>query len=39
MGEPGAEKRRQTGLLVIIGLSVLAVLSYLLKREFWKDIH
>lgn len=39
MGEPGAEKRRQTGLLVILGLSVLLVLSYLLKREFWKDIH
>lgn len=39
MGEPGAEKRRQTGLLVIIGLSVLLVLSYLLKREFWKDVH
>jgi ubiquinol-cytochrome c reductase cytochrome c1 subunit len=39
MGEPGAEKRRQTGLLVVIGLSVLLVLSYLLKREFWKDIH
>lgn len=39
MGEPGAEKRRQTGLIVILGLSVLLVLSYLLKREFWKDVH
>jgi ubiquinol-cytochrome c reductase cytochrome c1 subunit len=39
MGEPGAEKRRQTGLLVILGLSVLLTLAYLLKREFWKDIH
>jgi ubiquinol-cytochrome c reductase cytochrome c1 subunit len=33
MGEPGAEKRRQTGLLVILGLSVLLTLAYLLKRE------
>jgi ubiquinol-cytochrome c reductase cytochrome c1 subunit len=39
MGEPGAEKRRQTGLLVILGLSVLLTLAYLLKREFWKDVH
>ncbi len=39
MGEPGAEKRRQTGLLVLLGLSVLLALAYLLKREFWKDIH
>ncbi|MBU0603894.1 MAG: cytochrome c1 [Gammaproteobacteria bacterium] len=39
MGEPGAEKRRQTGLLVLLGLSVLLALTYLLKREFWKDVH
>jgi ubiquinol-cytochrome c reductase cytochrome c1 subunit len=39
MGEPGAEKRRQTGLLVILGLSVLLTLAYLLKREYWKDVH
>ena len=27
------------GLLVILGLSVLLTLAYLLKREYWKDVH
>ena len=39
MGEPAAESRKQLGLIVILGLAVLAALSYLLKREFWKDVH
>lgn len=39
VGEPGAETRRQVGILVLVALSVLFVLAYLLKREFWKDVH
>jgi ubiquinol-cytochrome c reductase cytochrome c1 subunit len=39
MGEPQQEFRRQLGLIVIAFLSVLFVLAYALKKEFWKDIH
>lgn len=39
MGEPVQQTRQQVGLIVIAALLVLAVLSYLLKREYWKDIH
>lgn len=39
MGEPMAEKRKSIGTGVIAFLSLLFVLSYLLKKNFWKDIH
>ena len=39
VGEPAAETRKQVGILVLVALSVLFVLAYLLKREFWKDVH
>ncbi len=39
VGEPVAETRKQLGIIVLIALSILTVLAYLLKREFWKDIH
>ena len=39
MGEPVAGWRKQLGILVLIALGILGVLSYLLKREYWKDIH
>lgn len=39
MGEPAAETRKQIGIGVLIALMILTVLAYLLKREFWKDIH
>lgn len=39
VGEPFAEKRRKVGLWVILFLSVLAVLAWLLKKEYWRDIH
>lgn len=39
MGEPAQETRQQIGWFVLALLSVLAVLAYLLKRAFWKDIH
>ncbi len=39
MGEPMAGTRRTLGIFVLAALSVLLVLTYSLKREYWKDIH
>ena len=39
MGEPMAETRKSIGTFVIAFLSLLFVLSYLLKKNYWKDIH
>ena len=39
MGEPMAEKRKNIGTAVIAFLGLLFVLSYLLKKNYWKDVH
>jgi len=39
MGEPAKHERRELGTKVILFLLMFLVLAYLLKREFWKDIH
>ena len=39
MGEPVGEFRKNLGIAVLIALALLFVLSYALKREFWKDVH
>jgi ubiquinol-cytochrome c reductase cytochrome c1 subunit len=39
MGEPMGEFRKNLGVAVLIALALLFVLSYALKREYWKDIH
>ena len=39
MGEPGQETRHSMGWFVLALLSVFAVLSWLLKRAYWKDVH
>jgi ubiquinol-cytochrome c reductase cytochrome c1 subunit len=39
MGEPIGEFRKNLGVVVLIALAILFVLSYALKREYWKDIH
>jgi ubiquinol-cytochrome c reductase cytochrome c1 subunit len=39
MSEPAKAMRLHLGLLVLLFLSVLFVVSYYLKKEFWKDIH
>jgi ubiquinol-cytochrome c reductase cytochrome c1 subunit len=39
MGEPVRAQRAQLGYAVLMGLGVLFVLAYLLKKEFWKDVH
>ena len=39
VGEPAAEWRKQIGIGVLLFLAVLLVFAYLLKREYWKDVH
>lgn len=39
LGDPSQEARKALGVKVIIFLLVLFVLAYLLKKEYWKDIH
>ncbi len=39
MGEPVKAKRFTLGIFVLLFLGVLLVVSYKLKKEFWKDIH
>lgn len=39
MGEPVAEKRKAIGLWVLIFLAGMFVLSYALKKNYWRDIH
>lgn len=39
MGEPAQLKRHEIGFWVLAFLFILLILSYALKREYWKDIH
>ncbi|MDO8959698.1 MAG: cytochrome c1 [Rhodocyclaceae bacterium] len=39
IGEPMANFRKVLGVVVLIFLSILFIVSYALKREYWKDIH
>ena len=39
MGEPVSEFRKRLGVIVLIGLAVIFVFAFALKREYWKDIH
>ena len=39
MGEPAKTRRVQIGIVVLFFLSLLLVLSWLLKTEYWKDVH
>ncbi len=39
MGEPAKTRRVQIGIVVLFLLSLLLVLSWLLKTEYWKDVH
>jgi ubiquinol-cytochrome c reductase cytochrome c1 subunit len=38
-GDPGALKSPSTGMWTILFLAVLAFLAYLLKEEYWRDVH
>lgn len=39
MGEPVQLERRSLGVYVILFLLVFTVLAYLLKKEYWRDVH
>ncbi len=39
MGEPARVKRVQFGIIVLLFLGLIAVPTWLLKREYWKDVH
>ena len=39
VGEPSRQARVELGIYVLIFLGVLLVFAYLLKKEFWKDVH
>jgi len=39
MGEPEKMKRSQIGVVVLFFLLLLLVPAWLLKREYWKDVH
>lgn len=39
MSEPARASRVQLGIYVLMFLSVLLVLTYLVKIEYWKDVH
>ncbi len=38
-GEPAALKREAIGVWVLLYLGLFTLLAYLLKHEFWKDVH
>lgn len=39
MGEPIQQERKRLGVWVLLFLAILFVVSYLMKKEYWKDIH
>jgi ubiquinol-cytochrome c reductase cytochrome c1 subunit len=39
MAEPAREQRKKLGVIVLLFLGLLFVVSYYLKKEFWKDVH
>ena len=39
VGEPAQLQRKKTGVIVILYLLVLLVIVYLLKKEYWSDVH
>jgi len=39
LGEPVQNERRSLGIKVLIFLAIFFVFAYLLKKEYWKDVH
>jgi ubiquinol-cytochrome c reductase cytochrome c1 subunit len=39
VAEPSAIKRESTGLWVILFLAAFTLLAWMLKKEYWKDVH
>ena len=38
-GEPAATKRQSTGVWVVLFLAFFTFIAYLLKTEYWRDVH
>ena len=39
MGEPVKLERQRIGIFVMFFLAIFFIIAYLLKKEFWKDVH
>lgn len=39
VGEPAVLQRKQVGVWVMLFLALFAFLAFMLKREFWRDVH
>lgn len=39
MGEPMQLERKSLGIKVLVFLFIFAIIAYLLKKEYWKDVH
>lgn len=39
LGEPAKLKRYTVGVFVLLFLAVFGVIAYLLKKEYWRDVH
>jgi len=39
LGEPAQLQRKKIGVFTLLFLILLMILSYLLKKEFWRDVH
>ena len=39
VGDPSQEQRRSLGVWVLVFLAFLGIFTYLLNREYWKDVH
>ena len=39
MGEPVQMERKSLGIKVLIFLFIFGIIAYLLKKEYWKDVH
>jgi ubiquinol-cytochrome c reductase cytochrome c1 subunit len=39
VGEPAAQERKHMGYYVLLALFLLSIITYALKKEFWKDVH
>ena len=39
VGEPSKAKSHDLGIYVLLFLMIFFVFAYLLKREYWKDVH
>ncbi len=39
LGEPAKIKRKNVGVWVLMFMALFALLSYLLKAEYWRDVH